>query len=463
MHLITTSDELASVVSDLSKSDFVTVDTEFIRETTFWPELCLIQMAAPGVTALVDPLAPGMDLGPFFELMADETVTKVFHAARQDIEIIFNRGQLIPHPVFDTQVAAMVCGFGDSVSYEQLVQKLSGGQIDKSSRFTDWRQRPLTDKQLTYALADVTHLIDVYRLLRAEIDKEGRAEWLTEEMEILTARRTYDPHPEDAWKRLKMRMRKPQELAVLQAVATWREFEARERNVPRGRVIKDDAIYEVAQQQPRDAAALARLRTIPKGWERSGQATGLIAAVNAVDPEGPDASPPPAIAFARRIGGCRRTSQGSAQARVGRRERGGQDAGVQRRHRAHRRRRREGERARPARLAARGLRREGADARPGPARPQVRRAQGLGLRDLSARRLSFPASPLPRATRALPYCSARMSSSFPVMRASCCRRPSGRSPSSAACDRGITSVRPPRSFSSQRSCGMTPGIEAENR
>jgi len=280
MHLITTVDELASVVSELSKSDFVTVDTEFIRETTFWPELCLIQMAAPGVTALVDPLAPGMNLGPFFELMANETVTKVFHAARQDIEIIFNRGNLIPHPVFDTQVAAMVCGFGDSVSYEQLVQKLSGGQIDKSSRFTDWKQRPLTDKQLTYALADVTHLIEVYEKLKDEIDKEGRAGWLTEEMEILTARRTYDPHPEDAWKRLKMRMRKPQELAVLQAVATWREFEARERNVPRGRVIKDDAIYEVAQQQPRDAAALARLRTIPKGWERSGQATGLLAAVN---------------------------------------------------------------------------------------------------------------------------------------------------------------------------------------
>ncbi|RST87387.1 ribonuclease D [Aquibium carbonis] len=280
MHLITTADELASVVSELSKSAFVTVDTEFIRETTFWPELCLIQMAAPGVTALVDPLAPGMNLGPFFDLMANERVTKVFHAARQDIEIIFNRGNLIPHPVFDTQVAAMVCGFGDSVSYEQLVQKLSGGQIDKSSRFTDWRQRPLTDKQLTYALADVTHLIDVYEKLKDEIEKEGRAGWLTEEMEILTARRTYDPHPEDAWKRLKMRMRKPQELAVLQAVATWREFEARERNVPRGRVIKDDAIYEVAQQQPRDAAALARLRTIPKGWERSGQATGLLAAVN---------------------------------------------------------------------------------------------------------------------------------------------------------------------------------------
>ncbi len=281
MHLITSRDELAAVIAELSKSDFVTVDTEFIRETTFWPELCLIQMAAPGIDALVDPLAPGMDLAPFFELMANERVTKVFHAARQDIEIIFHRGGLIPHPVFDTQVAAMVCGFGDSVSYEQLVQKLAGGHIDKSSRFTDWRHRPLSDKQLTYALADVTFLIEVYQRLKEEIEKEGRAHWLNEEMEILTSRRTYDPHPEDAWKRLKMRLRKPQELAVMQAVATWREFEARERNVPRGRVVKDDAIYEIAQQQPRDTAALARLRSIPKGWERSSSAAGLLAAVNA--------------------------------------------------------------------------------------------------------------------------------------------------------------------------------------
>ena len=281
MNLIKTQNELDSVVRELAKSEFVTVDTEFIRETTFWPELCLIQMAAPGVTALVDPLAAGIDLKPFFELMANEAVTKVFHAARQDIEIIFHLGGLIPHPVFDTQVAAMVCGFGDSVSYDQLVQKITGVRLDKSSRFTDWRHRPLSDKQLEYAIADVTHLIDVYNHLKAELERENRAHWLNEEMEVLTSRQTYDPHPEDAWKRLKMRLRKPQELAVVQAVAAWREREARERNVPRGRVLKDDAIYEVAQQAPRDATALGRLRTTPKGWERSSTATALLAVVNA--------------------------------------------------------------------------------------------------------------------------------------------------------------------------------------
>ncbi|MEW9806499.1 ribonuclease D [Mesorhizobium marinum] len=281
MHVITTQTELEAVIGELEKSDFVTVDTEFIRETTFWPELCLIQMAAPGVTALVDPLSPDIDLKPFFGLMANEAVTKVFHAARQDIEIVFNLGGLIPHPVFDTQVAAMVCGFGDSVSYDQLVQKITGTHLDKSSRFTDWRHRPLSDKQLAYALADVTHLIDVYRHLVAELEREGRAHWLNEEMDILTSRSTYDPKPEDAWKRLKMRLRKPQELAVMQSVSTWRELEARERNVPRGRVLKDDAIYEIAQQQPRDAAALARLRTTPKGWERSAAAGALLGAVNA--------------------------------------------------------------------------------------------------------------------------------------------------------------------------------------
>lgn len=281
MHIIAEQDELEAAIAALRMSDFVTVDTEFIRETTFWPELCLIQMASPDTTALIDPLASGIDLSPFFALMADERVCKVFHAARQDIEIVFHLGGLIPHPVFDTQVAAMVCGFGDSVSYDQLVAKITGTQLDKSSRFTDWRQRPLSDKQLSYALADVTYLIEVYRFLQAELQRENRAHWLNEEMEVLTARETYDPHPEDAWKRLKMRLRKPIELAVLQATAAWREREARERNVPRGRVIKDDALYEVAQQQPRDAAALARLRTTPRGWERSGPAAGLLAAVNA--------------------------------------------------------------------------------------------------------------------------------------------------------------------------------------
>lgn len=264
MHVITTQKELETVLAAFEKSDFVTVDTEFIRETTFWPILCLIQMAAPGVTALIDPLAPDIDLKPFFKLMANEAVVKVFHAARQDIEIIVHLGDLVPHPVFDTQVAAMVCGFGDSVSYDQLVQRITGARLDKSSRFTDWRHRPLSDKQLDYALADVTHLIEVYQHLSAELARENRAHWLNEEMEVLTSRETYDPHPEDAWKRLKMRLRKPQELAIVQGVAAWREREARERDVPRGRVLKDDAIYEVAQQAPRDAAALGKLRTTPR-------------------------------------------------------------------------------------------------------------------------------------------------------------------------------------------------------
>ncbi|TPK90733.1 ribonuclease D [Mesorhizobium sp. B2-4-12] len=280
MHVITTQKELETVLAAFEKSDFVTVDTEFIRETTFWPILCLIQMAAPGVTALIDPLSPDINLTPFFRLMANEAVVKVFHAARQDIEIIVHLGGLVPHPVFDTQVAAMVCGFGDSVSYDQLVQRITGARLDKSSRFTDWRHRPLSDKQLDYALADVTHLIEVYQHLSAELARENRAHWLNEEMDILTSRETYDPHPEDSWKRLKMRLRKPQELAIVQAVAAWREREARERDVPRGRVLKDDAIYEVAQQAPRDAAALAKLRTTPKGWERSSTATALLGAVN---------------------------------------------------------------------------------------------------------------------------------------------------------------------------------------
>ncbi|ANL33610.1 ribonuclease D [Rhizobium phaseoli] len=279
--MIETTADLAAACKELAKSDFITIDTEFLRETTFWPELCLIQMASPTLEVLVDPLAKGIDLAPFFELMADTKVLKVFHAARQDIEIIFNRGNLIPHPIFDTQVAAMVCGFGDSVSYDQLVSRIKNVHIDKSSRFTDWSRRPLSDKQLEYALADVTHLRDVYLSLKAELDREGRTSWLTEEMNILEARETYDMHPDDAWQRLKMRLRKPQELAILKYVAAWREREARARNVPRSRVLKDDAIYEVAQQQPKDAEALGRLRTIPKGWERSASGAAVVEAVNA--------------------------------------------------------------------------------------------------------------------------------------------------------------------------------------
>ena len=280
MDILTTTAALQEACATLARSDFVTVDTEFIRETTFWPELCLIQMASPDLAVIVDPLARGIDLAPFFELMADGSTVKVFHAARQDIEIVFHLGDLIPHPIFDTQVAAMVCGFGDAVSYDQLVSRTTGAHIDKSSRFTDWRRRPLTEKQLDYALADVTHLREAYLMLKAELEREGRTQWLTEEMNILESRETYDLHPDDAWKRLKMRLRKPAELAVMKYVAAWREREARERNVPRGRIIKDDAIYEIAQQQPKDTEALGRLRTIPKGWERSQQGQAIVDAIN---------------------------------------------------------------------------------------------------------------------------------------------------------------------------------------
>ena len=280
MEIIDTTEALQAACTTLAKGPYLTIDTEFLRETTFWPELCLIQMAGPESAVIIDPLAKGIDLAPFFALMADASVVKVFHAARQDIEIIFHLGGLIPHPIFDTQVAAMVCGFGDSVSYDQLVSRIKGEHIDKSSRFTDWSRRPLSEKQLDYALADVTHLRDVYQHLSTELEREGRSGWLSEEMAVLEARETYDMHPDDAWQRLKMRVKKPVELAVLQRLAAWREREARSRNVPRGRILKDDALYEIAQQQPKDAEALSRLRTIPKGWERSSAGAAVIAAVN---------------------------------------------------------------------------------------------------------------------------------------------------------------------------------------
>ena len=278
--MIETTADLIKACEIFSQNEFVTVDTEFLRESTFWPQLCLIQVASTNHEALIDPLAKGLDLKPFFDLMANPAVVKVFHAARQDIEIIHHLGGIIPHPLFDTQVAAMVCGFGDSVSYDQLVQKISGKHIDKSSRFTDWSHRPLSEKQLDYALADVTHLRDVYATLKAELEREGRAHWLEDEMAVLERPETYDIHPDDAWVRMKMRVRKPSELAVLQKVTAWREREARSRDVPRGRIIKDEAIYEIAQQQPKDAEALGKLRTIPRGWERSTAGAAIVAAVN---------------------------------------------------------------------------------------------------------------------------------------------------------------------------------------
>jgi ribonuclease D len=279
MDMITTTQALEAACTRLAEHDYITVDTEFLRETTFWPQLCLIQIASEDEALIVDPLAANIDLKPFFALMANPAVTKVFHAARQDIEIIVHLGDLVPHPIFDTQVAAMVCGFGESVSYDQLVQRIAGEQIDKSSRFTDWSRRPLSEKQLDYALADVTHLREVYKELKAELEREGRTEWLTDEMAVLESRETYETHPENAWKRLKMRVKKPQELCVLQHLAAWREREAQSRNMPRGRILKDDALYELAQQQPTSTEALSRLRTIPKGWERSNQGRDIVETV----------------------------------------------------------------------------------------------------------------------------------------------------------------------------------------
>lgn len=277
--MITTSVELEAVCNRLSRFEYLTIDTEFMRESTYWPRLCVIQMAGPDEAVIIDAMAPELDLRSFFELMANERVIKVFHAARQDIEIVFHRGGLIPHPVFDTQVAAMVCGFGDSISYDQLVRRLTGARIDKSSRFTDWGRRPLSEHQTEYALADVTYLRDVYHALSAQLEEQGRAEWVREEMGILTSPMTYQLVPAEAWRRLKMRVRKPVELAILKEVAAWRESEAQARDVPRARVIKDDAIYEIATQQPTTPPALGQLRTVPRGFERSRSAGEILSAV----------------------------------------------------------------------------------------------------------------------------------------------------------------------------------------
>ena len=221
MHIISDTNSLEIACRAASEHSYCTVDTEFLRESTFWPELCLVQMASPEEAWIIDVLAEGINLQPFFDLMANEGVVKVFHAARQDIEIIFNLANLIPHPVFDTQVAAMVCGYGDSISYDQLVFKITGIQVDKSSRFTDWSHRPLSERQLNYALADVTHLRDVYMSIKASLHEQDRSHWVAEEMEILTSPETYDIPPENAWQRLKMRVRKPRELATMKKVAEW--------------------------------------------------------------------------------------------------------------------------------------------------------------------------------------------------------------------------------------------------
>ena len=279
MRIIKNTEDLAAFCDALAAKDFITVDTEFLRDTTYWPKLCLVQMASDEDAAIIDPLEPGIDLAPLFRLMGDEGVLKVFHAARQDIEIFYHLSGQIPTPLFDTQVAAMVCGYGDSVGYETLVREIADGRVDKSSRFTDWSRRPLGDKQLSYALADVTFLRDIYRALAHQLGESGRAAWVREEMGILTASETYDLDPQNAWARLKLRSTKKRFLACAKTIAAWREREAQSRDVPRNRIIKDDAILELAANQPETREAMAELRAVPRGFANSKNADGILKAI----------------------------------------------------------------------------------------------------------------------------------------------------------------------------------------
>ncbi len=279
MIVITNTADLAAACKRLAAHPYVTVDTEFMREATFWPILCLIQMAGPEDELVVDPLAPGIDLQPFYDLMADERVLKVFHAARQDVEIVKVQSGVIPKPLFDTQVAAMVCGFGDAVSYVTLAKDLAGVDIDKSSRFTDWARRPLSQKQLVYALGDVTHLRKIYKSLASEIDRAGRSKWLDEELSILSDPGSYETLPEDSWRRLKIKVRGRKSLAALIELAAWRERQAQSQNVPRNRVMRDESLYDIANQLPTETAQLSALRTLSDGFARSARAKDIVDAV----------------------------------------------------------------------------------------------------------------------------------------------------------------------------------------
>ena len=279
MHPITTTADLTRACERLTQHPYVTVDTEFLRETTYYPLLCVAQLASPEETVIVDTLATDLDLAPFFALMSNPRVLKVFHAARQDIEICWHMASAIPHPIFDTQVAAMVLGYGDSISYDQLVQRVTGDVLDKSLRFTDWSRRPLSKPQVDYAESDVTHLRDVYLALSGDLEKRGRIDWVFEEMSVLTSPDTYRFEPQHAWERLRTRARKPKELAVLIEVAAWREREAQTRDVPRGRVLKDDVVGDLAIQAPITIERLGSLRSLPKGFERSRWGEAIIDAV----------------------------------------------------------------------------------------------------------------------------------------------------------------------------------------
>src|SRR5215472_13124471 len=291
MASVTTTKDLKALVSELEGAQYIALDTEFMRDQTYWPKLCLLQVAAPGIEAIVDPLADGLELAPFYKLLKSPKIVKVLHASRQDIEIFFHKGGVIPDPLFDTQIAAMVAGFGESVSYETLARKLAHAEIDKSARFTDWSRRPLSKRQLEYALADVTHLRVVYEALAKQLERTGRTGWVAEEIEALQDPALYKLDPALAWKRLKPRTTNKRFLAILAALAEWREREAQTRDLPRNRVIKDEALMEIAAHPPSEAAGLEHIRAVPKGFAASRLGKSLLEALA----KGQDAPPPDGI------------------------------------------------------------------------------------------------------------------------------------------------------------------------
>jgi len=292
MKVITDTHELTACCARLAHAPYITVDTEFLREKTFWPKLCLVQIAGPEDELIIDPLAPGMDLSPLYDLMANTAVLKVFHAARQDVEIFHHDGGVIPRPMFDTQVAAMVCGFGDSVGYDTLARKISKVHIDKSSRFSDWSVRPLSERQLKYAMQDVTHLRNVYEWLARELQKNRREAWLSEEMATLTDPKTYVTEPREAWLRIKTRGGNRRFLGVLREITAWRETEAQARDLPRSRVIRDEALLEIAAHPPHTLAEMGKMRSVTSGFADGKLGGSLLAAIR-LGVELPEADLPP--------------------------------------------------------------------------------------------------------------------------------------------------------------------------
>ena len=278
--IITDRKKLEEFCNTLKRGPFLSIDTEFLRDKTYYPQLCLIQMAAPGIdAAAVDPLAEGMDLAPVFELLADESVVKVFHAALEDLEIFYYLTGRIPHPIFDTQVAAMVCGYGNQIGYSNLVHGICGKKLDKGVQFTDWSRRPLSAKQITYALDDVIFLRDIYLKLKEDMDRKGRVTWVEQEMDVLTAPKTYENHPEEAWQRIKARTDKPKVLAVLRELAAWRESEAQRRDIPRSWMIRDETLVDMAVHAPRNEKELCQIRNISQDMAKGRTGKALLEAV----------------------------------------------------------------------------------------------------------------------------------------------------------------------------------------